>query len=194
MAALETCTLSQALTPGKQIPPSVSLLDSYGKQNWTDESLRVEHGNIREQSDSVLHLRCLVRKAAMTCRGGIAEDWGGGILIALLSALVSMLQFQEDCAADRLWLSVLKILWLSEKEFRLPSFWLVSRGHTLMDGRLIQVKWEKAGNPMDGKDFPGIVLTPIFWLLYGAFLEVSGCHKHNTCRQFCKANDMEMLL
>lgn len=62
-------------------------------------------------------------------------------------------------------------------------------------GEAYSGKWGgEAGSPTDGNNFLGIAFAPILWLLYGAFLEVSRCHVHNTHRQFCKANDMEMLL
>lgn len=62
------------------------------------------------------------------------------------------------------------------------------------EGRPTLVRWEKAGSPTNGNNFPGIAFAPILWLSCGDFLEVSRCHVHNTHRQFCKANDVEMLL
>lgn len=62
------------------------------------------------------------------------------------------------------------------------------------EGRPTQVRWEKAGSPTNNNNFPGIAFAPILWLSCGAFLEVSRCHVHNTRRQFCKSNDVEMLL
>lgn len=70
----------------------------------------------------------------------------------------------------------------------------MSQEQTLTEGRLTQVRWEKAGSPTNGNNFPGIAFAPILWLLCGAFLEVFQCHVHDPRRQFCKANDMEMLL
>lgn len=150
----------------------MSLLESWRKQDWTDGSLRIEHGSMRGPNDSALHLRWQLWSAQETLlraeRTGILTGsfCPGGFAATAVDG-------KEGSRADGLWLTVFNILWLSEKDFRSPGFWLVSQEPMLREGRLTQVRRGKAGNPMNGKNFPGLALTPIFWLFYGAFPEVS---------------------